>query len=62
VRELLRVVRADAEVALADAVAAGASDALLDPVPIPLGRLAGGTKNSISICSNSSVRKMKLPA
>ncbi len=22
---------------------------------------AGGTKNSISICSNSSVRKMKLP-
>jgi hypothetical protein len=36
-------------------------EALVDPRLVPLLVLAGLTKNSISICSNSRVRKMKLP-
>ena len=36
-------------------------EALLDPVLVPLLVGARFTKNSISICSNSRVRKMKLP-
>ena len=62
VGELLGVVRADAQVALAECRSAGARRRAGRPssgtTPRPR---AGGTKYSISICSNSRVRKMKLP-
>ena len=34
-------------------------EALVAPVLVPRGPSAGGTKNSISICSNSRVRKIQ---
>ena len=61
VRQLLRRVLADAQPALAEPVADVPPHALLDPVPIPLLASAGGTKYSISICSNSRTRNRKLP-
>ena len=62
VRELRGVVRADADVVGRDAVAHGTSSCAPRPSSGTTRRPApGGTKNSISICSNSRVRKRKLP-
>ena len=61
--ELVGVVRAQPQVVGADAEVRRTSRARSSH---PVARTtrcasAGGTKNSISICSNSRVRKMKLP-
>ena len=61
VGELVGVVRADAQVVGADAELGVPALADLDPLRYQRSASAGGTKNSISICSNSRVRKMKLP-
>ena len=62
VRQLLGVVRAQAQLVLGDAEVDVPAAALLAPVLVPLrGSSSGGTKYSISICSNSRVRKMKFP-
>ena len=62
VRELVRVVRAHAQVRRADAEAeVPAAGAARSSTRATLGASAGGTKNSISICSNSRMRKRKLP-
>ena len=60
-RELVRVVRAQAQMVGPDAQLDVPALALCEPVLEPLLGLPGGTKNSISICSNSRVLKMKLP-
>ena len=60
--ELVGVVLAQAQVVGAQAELDVPVEARLLPVRVPLvGAWSGGTKNSISICSNSRVRKMKLP-
>jgi hypothetical protein len=61
VAELVGVVLAQAQVVGADAELLVPAAALGLPVLVPLRALGGGTKNSISIWSNSRVRKMKLP-
>ena len=62
VRELVGVVLAQAQVLGADAERPRTSEALAaSSSSYHLCASAGGTKNSISICSNSRVRKMKLP-
>ena len=60
--ELVGAVGAQAKLVGADAELGVPAHPLLHPVLVPLADAsAGGTKNSISICSNSRVRKMKLP-
>jgi hypothetical protein len=62
VRELVGVVGAQAQVVGSQPEPQVPAHALLEPVLEPLrGASSGGTKYSISICSNSRVRKMKFP-
>ena len=62
VRELVGVVGAQAQVVGADAELADTTrGARSSQCSNHCGASSGGTKNSISICSNSRVRKMKLP-
>ena len=62
VRQLVGVVRPEAQLVLGDAEVEVPAEALAAPSTRTTSALSsGGTKNSISICSNSRVRKMKLP-
>ena len=62
VAELVGVVLAQAQVVGADAeLARTSARRSCFQYSYHCGASAGGTKNSISICSNSRVRKMKLP-
>ena len=61
VGELVGAVRPDPQQVGPDAELGVPALALVDPGPCHFSASAGGTKNSISICSNSRVRKMKLP-
>ncbi len=60
VRQLVGVVRAEEQHVGRDAELDVPVEPLVAPVLVPLASLsAGGTKNSISICSNSRVRKIQ---